>query len=123
MAIFRPPSAASATPSTLPRLGVGIVSTYPRQGLRALDGTSMASPHVAGLVALYLAHHSALRSLPRSPTRLDLLCELLCRQSFALPFGPERVGYGMPLAPQPTSLAALMLYAPLMQIPLRSRWT
>jgi hypothetical protein len=60
--------------------------------------------------------------MPRSSARLDLLCQLLCQRSFSLPFGAERVGYGMPLAPQPASLAALMQPFPLWHMPPRSPW-
>jgi subtilisin family serine protease len=40
--------------------GVGIYSTYLNNGYKTLDGTSMASPHIAGLVALMLAHKPGL---------------------------------------------------------------
>lgn len=77
--------------------GVGIISTVPGNALKVLDGTSMASPHIAGLAALYLAHDPQLTSMSRGQARLDRLYSLLRQRSNAMTYRSERVGNGMPL--------------------------
>jgi subtilisin family serine protease len=80
--------------------GVAIVSSVPDNGYAAWDGTSMATPHVAGLAALVLAHHPDFQTpAMRLPTaaRVDRLFEILRDSSTALEFGdPERSGAGVP---------------------------
>jgi subtilisin family serine protease len=77
--------------------GVGIISCVPGGGFRALDGTSMAAPHLSGLAALYLAHDPALRTAERNSSRVELLVDRLRRASQRLTFGAARVGAGFPL--------------------------
>jgi hypothetical protein len=53
--------------------GEKITSTVPDGGLKAMDGTSMAAPHVSGAAALLIARH---RELVGKPGRVkQILCE------------------------------------------------
>jgi serine protease AprX len=66
--------------------GEKITSTVPDSGLRAMDGTSMAAPHVSGAAALLIARH---RELMAKPARVK---EILC--STATDLGRERYFQG-----------------------------
>jgi serine protease AprX len=53
--------------------GEKITSTVPDSGLKAMDGTSMAAPHVSGAAALLIARH---RELAGKPGRVkQILCD------------------------------------------------
>lgn len=79
--------------------GVAIISTVPGAGFDAMDGTSMAAPHVTGLGAILLAHHPIFKSglgKERSAARVDALFEVIKQNSAVLPFGADRTGAGVP---------------------------
>ena len=89
--------------------GVAIVSSVPDAGFAAWDGTSMATPHVAGLAALVLAHHPDFRTPglgPGTAARVDRLFEILKGSATRLALGdPTRVGAGLPDAVRALALA------------------
>ncbi|MFF4837313.1 S8 family serine peptidase [Streptomyces sp. NPDC001315] len=98
--------------------GVAVMSCTPDGGYAALDGTSTASAHLAGLAALVLAHHEDFHGqlLPRGPGRVRHLFEIVaasCRQ-LAVPGTAEgaRVGYGLPDALVALGLAPGVQLAP-----------
>lgn len=83
--------------------GVAILSTFAPRGYSAMDGTSMAAPHVAGLAALLVGHHPELRGQPRDEGRVARLFEIIKRSSRRLPFpasSDQRQGAGLPIVQQ-----------------------
>ncbi|TCN43307.1 subtilase family protein [Kribbella orskensis] len=80
--------------------GVGVISAKPKGGFQSMNGTSMATPHVAGLAALLLeAKPSA--TVDELENALLMSCGLEPGQS------PDRVGRGLPNGP-----LALKILAP-----------
>jgi serine protease AprX len=67
--------------------GVDITSTVPGGGFLSLSGTSMASPHVAGLAALVLEQNPGAR-----PLLVKKLLESSCED---LPYDPNSAGHGL----------------------------
>ncbi|MEX2304533.1 MAG: S8 family serine peptidase, partial [Bryobacterales bacterium] len=67
--------------------GVAIRSTLAGGGFGVMSGTSMASPHVAGLVALMLEQNSSL-----SPMMVKKILEESCEP---IPYLPNQAGYGL----------------------------
>jgi subtilisin family serine protease len=87
-----PSSPIRITKPDLASPGVDIMSSVPSGGFAAFDGTSMASPHVAGVAALVLER--------RPPMKPSVLKKLLEESSEDLLFAPHEIGYGLvnPLA-------------------------
>ena len=78
--------------------GVNVISAKPGGGFQSMDGSSMATPHVAGLAALLF------QARPKATVSA---VERAIIRSCSLPVGvdPERANHGMPNAPK--ALAAL----------------
>ncbi|MDX6614178.1 MAG: hypothetical protein QOD75_3364 [Blastocatellia bacterium] len=69
----RGPTGDGRTKPDLVAPGEKITSTVPDGGLRAMDGTSMAAPHVSGAAALLIGRH---RELVAKPARVkQILCD------------------------------------------------
>jgi subtilisin family serine protease len=73
--------------------GVGIVSARPGGGFQSMDGTSMATPHVAGLAALLLEAKPT-ATVEELESALLSSCELQPGES------PDRAGRGLPTGPR-----------------------
>ncbi|MFK7886725.1 MAG: S8 family serine peptidase [Gammaproteobacteria bacterium] len=77
--------------------GVAIVSSVPKNGYAAWDGTSMACPHVTGFAARLLQTNTALAQMNRTAERSSKLHEALLARCSKLPGLPAEVqGAGIP---------------------------
>ncbi|RJG15025.1 S8 family serine peptidase [Massilia cavernae] len=79
--------------------GVAIASTVPPNNYAAWDGTSMAAPHITGLAALVLAHHSDFQGAfrMRSAERVEHLFQLLKMSARRVSLGDQfQTGVGLP---------------------------
>ena len=76
--------------------GVAIISSVPGGGYAAWDGTSMAAPHVTGLLALVAAHHPAIASMPRGAERVDRMFQIAESESMSVGLDAVHGGAGLP---------------------------
>lgn len=75
--------------------GVGILSTVPG-GYAPMDGTSMATPAVAGFAAKLLSGMQNILTMPRTPARANAMAQELFAKAKLLGFGTTFEGQGMP---------------------------
>lgn len=75
--------------------GVGIVSTIPRDRYGVMDGTSMASPVAAGILARALAGNAQLLNAPRDAKRSEAILALAAERAEDLGFAPTLQGRGL----------------------------
>jgi subtilisin len=74
--------------------GVGVVSTVPTDAYAVMDGTSMASPAITGMIARLLSANAAVRNMPRDQARSDEILKLAFLAAKTLGFGPNFEGSG-----------------------------
>jgi methylmalonyl-CoA mutase cobalamin-binding subunit len=77
--------------------GVAVISTLPGPGFGSYDGTSMASPHVAGIAAVLLAQDAGIQAMARDQTRSDALFAKVVGACQPLGLPSELQGRGMPV--------------------------
>lgn len=76
--------------------GVAVISSVPGGGYAAWDGTSMAAPHITGVLALIAAHHPAIASMPRDAARVDRMFQVLIDSASSVGLDRMHGGAGIP---------------------------
>jgi subtilisin family serine protease len=79
--------------------GVGVISARPGGGLRSLDGTSMATPHVAGVAALWAQRQLAMTGRIEGATLMAQLVASGVRVPLDPATAEDDVGTGIAQAP------------------------
>jgi hypothetical protein len=77
-------------------LGVGVLSTLPRNKYGSCSGTSMAAPVVTGAAASLLSQNSVIFGKGRDLARSEAIEKLLLDNCVIRGFGPKYEGHGMP---------------------------